>query len=624
MRILFFLLGLIAFLPQLSAENEASEFAQIYYGIYQSNLAAEALEEDQYYQQAYEAYQDCLARLEELMRQYPDHQQAVVQRRRNAFRQALNRLEPLRAQQQAPSSLSPSLQPLPPEIQREIDQRDAIIAQLTLQRDELNRRIRSNQQESVQLLQEAQREATEAKAELARVRDAAMHVNETNQTQVEIYQAQIHQLTTQLQQADARILELETENNGLLTQLANLEMRVEEMESREQELVEERDQILERYERAGTEEGILLLAQENERITSLYQQLQEDFSTLKDQSEEDQALAARLKLQVVDLQNELDLLRTENNTYQQQLADMETHLASAQSQLALATSDADITTAQGENEFLRLELLRQQQRQAHRERMRDLLHERLAEISENSAELQRMVDLMVDDPTPSTNREEKIDLLLEQANTGVLTAASTSPTTSVDLNSTNQQVQGIQKLTQTASQDFTAGNYERALHSFDIILDIVPNDVPTLINRGVVLLRLDRIVEAEEDFKKALAQRPENSFARTMLGLCFLEQDRTDRAIEELDFAIAFNPGDPNAHFYRGLVAQQVGDISRAEAEYQETLTLEPSFASAHFNLASMLCQVEPLDKDRIRKHYLEATTFGASRDLHIESVLSQ
>ena len=68
----------------------------------------------------------------------------------------------------------------------------------------------------------------------------------------------------------------------------------------------------------------------------------------------------------------------------------------------------------------------------------------------------------------------------------------------------------IDVLVGKALDAFTAGEYDKAISYYDQILEVEPNHIPTLNNKGTALAQLDKLEEALLYFDKVLEIDPNN------------------------------------------------------------------------------------------------------------------
>lgn len=154
------------------------------------------------------------------------------------------------------------------------------------------------------------------------------------------------------------------------------------------------------------------------------------------------------------------------------------------------------------------------------------------------------------------------------------------------------------------------------------------------INRGDVLIKLNRTKEAQEVYEKALQYDSSNPDIYYNLGVVFLEQGKTLQALAYLDKALEFDPdheqalmnsailiqesGNPHLrkiaydrlvrllkkdqrneriHFNLGMLAMDDKDHPNAEKWFKMAIQLKQDFRSALFNLALLLSDAQrPLE----------------------------
>ncbi len=129
------------------------------------------------------------------------------------------------------------------------------------------------------------------------------------------------------------------------------------------------------------------------------------------------------------------------------------------------------------------------------------------------------------------------------------------------------------------------------------------------IQRAFVLLRQGRYDLADREFRRGLAQAPDDPQAHAFLALCLTHQDRDDEALREAEEAIRLDPDLPLAHYVRGSALASLGRHREAEESAREAIQLDPHDA----DLYALLAQVE-LARDR-KAEALDAADHGLSID---------
>ncbi|XP_022904598.2 protein O-mannosyl-transferase Tmtc3-like [Onthophagus taurus] len=146
------------------------------------------------------------------------------------------------------------------------------------------------------------------------------------------------------------------------------------------------------------------------------------------------------------------------------------------------------------------------------------------------------------------------------------------------------------------------------------------------INRGDILIKLNRTKEAQEVYERALLYDSNNPDIYYNLGVVFLEQGKASQALAYLDKALEFDPDHEQAllnsaillqefgrpelrkiarerllkllakdesnervHFNLGMLAMDNKDIEEAEHWFRRAVHLKNDFRSALFNLALLL-----------------------------------
>jgi tetratricopeptide (TPR) repeat protein len=108
--------------------------------------------------------------------------------------------------------------------------------------------------------------------------------------------------------------------------------------------------------------------------------------------------------------------------------------------------------------------------------------------------------------------------------------------------------------------------YEEEIACYDRALESKPNDPVILSNRGVALDNLSRYEEAVLSYKKALKFNPNGYTVWLNLGITLSHLNRHEEALFSYDKAIEFNPENPDAWSDKGAA---LGNLER----YEEAIT---------------------------------------------------
>ncbi|KAG8196915.1 hypothetical protein JTE90_027619 [Oedothorax gibbosus] len=154
--------------------------------------------------------------------------------------------------------------------------------------------------------------------------------------------------------------------------------------------------------------------------------------------------------------------------------------------------------------------------------------------------------------------------------------------------------------------------------------------IEAYINRGDILIRLNRTQEAQSVYEKALTLDHDNADIHYNLGVVFLEQQKAALALTSFEKALKINPkheqallnsailmqeeGGPHkrkaayqrlqmlldgrdvnerVYFHLGMLAMDDKNTSQAEKYFRKAVEMRPDFRSALFNLALLLSEAK-------------------------------
>jgi tetratricopeptide (TPR) repeat protein len=196
---------------------------------------------------------------------------------------------------------------------------------------------------------------------------------------------------------------------------------------------------------------------------------------------------------------------------------------------------------------------------------------------------------------------------------------------SIDLNEpgkkkVSDEAQVISKRALTA---MTKGDLVAAQKDFLKVLQMVPDNVPTMINLGLLEYRQKNYGEAERRLQSAVRLSPDSGAGWLVLGIVQYDQNKFDHALASLAQAAVLEPKNAVVHHYLGVTIGQKGWYSGAEEEMRRALELDPSYAEAHFNLSVFYLQRTPPAVELARRHYQRALELGAAPDPDVERGLT-
>jgi len=154
---------------------------------------------------------------------------------------------------------------------------------------------------------------------------------------------------------------------------------------------------------------------------------------------------------------------------------------------------------------------------------------------------------------------------------------------------------------------------EKAAAKFAEAYQIDPNLVQAEVNRGIALVYLQKMPEAQAALEKAAAQNPKDPHIWYALGILYRIGAQYPQALESFQKVAALDPDDADTHYFLGSVLLELRQPEQALTEFQTALRLNPVHVSAQFGLAKAL--------QRLGRREEAATAFRRFETLSQEKV---
>ncbi len=111
-------------------------------------------------------------------------------------------------------------------------------------------------------------------------------------------------------------------------------------------------------------------------------------------------------------------------------------------------------------------------------------------------------------------------------------------------------------------------------------------------NRGIVLLTLNQFREAEADFNRAIALRPDLGDGYLNRGAVYIAHKRYQEALDDLNKSLTLGVSQPPlAYFNRAVANEGLGNVRAAYDDYRQALALAPDFTLASEQLSRFKVQ---------------------------------
>jgi tetratricopeptide (TPR) repeat protein len=130
-------------------------------------------------------------------------------------------------------------------------------------------------------------------------------------------------------------------------------------------------------------------------------------------------------------------------------------------------------------------------------------------------------------------------------------------------------------------------------------LELKPDHVPALCNRGAALRDLGRTNEALASYDAALALQPDHVWSLNNRGVALIDLGRPQEALASFERALALKPDYPEAHNNRGKALASLDpapDPAMILASYERALGLKPDHAEAWDNKGVLLAELGRLE----------------------------
>jgi Flp pilus assembly protein TadD len=178
------------------------------------------------------------------------------------------------------------------------------------------------------------------------------------------------------------------------------------------------------------------------------------------------------------------------------------------------------------------------------------------------------------------------------------------------------------KLVAEAQRRFKAREFDKAEESYLQLLRKDDRNAPALADLAVIQMEMNRLEEAENQVRRALAVAPDDAYALSVLGQVKLRQDKYDEALDSLGRAAQLDPQSAEIQNFLGVTLNHKGLRGPAETALRKAIQLDPGYAVAHNNLAVIYLAQNPPMVELARWHYQKALAAGLPPNPELEKGL--
>jgi tetratricopeptide (TPR) repeat protein len=128
---------------------------------------------------------------------------------------------------------------------------------------------------------------------------------------------------------------------------------------------------------------------------------------------------------------------------------------------------------------------------------------------------------------------------------------------------------------------------KEAVDQFRMALARNPADEDVHYNLAIALARLGNTDEAIQEYRETLRLMPDYVEAHNNLGNLLTKQGKYDEAIQHFNEALRVMPENASAHNNLGTALGRQGKLPEAITQFAEAVRLQTNYVEAHFNLAN-------------------------------------
>ena len=143
---------------------------------------------------------------------------------------------------------------------------------------------------------------------------------------------------------------------------------------------------------------------------------------------------------------------------------------------------------------------------------------------------------------------------------------------------------GMPMLIATSAMRMPPGASKARRKCFLTAIEVIPRCTAAHVNLGFLLLNQGKDVEAEKQFREALAYEPDNFGACRGIAACYIRREKLDEAAQYYQKVLRLLPNDPSALNDLGVVRLRQGKADEAAAMFQELLRAAPDSPDVRTN----------------------------------------
>ncbi len=635
-RLLGFIL-LLVFAVSSAAQRYETDPQDIYFQGYLVTKEALELDKRSDYAGAYRKLLQASDIFDSVARNHPEWNPTMVNWKQGDIRQNIRRIRqllPPESLETAPSdpgtsgarrSGVPSGIASPPRnpIQQRFEDLERQVQEIGQDRDSLLDQLQQKE-DTLRSAREALNRARAYEETLRHQLDQSRKALEASQTEkdaVAILQGEVEDLKNQLAEANRQLSEANQRTESVLAELEEANRTIGELKRREELYLKQRREMVALIRNLEVDPSTKDLAQENLDLREQLNAAQARIEQMTGEQERSEGELASLREELSSVRSELVRLREENARYQQETEELRGKLQLALEDQRMLTPEPGEEEALAENVLLKQILLRQLRHQTLRQQAKELLLTELESLGAASNELSaRVEEISRNAPLSEGERRLLADLTDDPELEATLAASSDTAPANLEGDALKER---ILRYAKAAAYDFERGHYEASEFGYEQILQFAPRHVNSICNLGLVKMRLNKLEDAQNLFRKALVYDETHSFAHYLLGITHFHLEQYEAAVDALHKSIALAPQRSEFHLYLGVIALTQHNYPAAESALQAAIDLRPTDADAHYNLAVLYATRPEPSLPMATQHYQLALANGVAPDRRMEALLT-
>jgi len=629
-RLCSVLLALFCLLGAAHLRAQADDPSDLFLRAYMTSQQGEKLEHDNQFRAALAKYKSAGGLIEDLRKNHPDWQPAIVEYRGRKIGESILRVQDKAATQSDLTAGSTPLPEAPPPVENKLPSvgpssevaaarpkstgpapaDDTAIKDATKKLNEKIDQLQADLQKSRTQLDSAQKEKESLNGRLQETNSKLTQA----QSELEKSKGSERQTREQLAKAQDALKKAEAAGaapadkaqQALRAEISRLkdaltaaeEARLTAEKAKEQagakaseadkkiaSVTKERDAALAQLKGGKEpEKRVQVLIAENVDLKQKLAAAEKNVRELSADKPKKEKELADVKSQLEQLRGQLSASQKQNQEYETRMAGMRSQLDELSTQLASAklkgSTPEETAKLRKENEMLRAIVVRERQEEARREQSKKLLFAELEKLQIKSDTLNQQVELLTQPITKLS--DEELALLrqpivsISDHNPAAMKASFTFAKKST-MNAVT--ITGAEPANKPPAENTPPAPQNNPPSTFN---PDVPEDLKPLARSARENFEQRKYRAAEKQYQEILTKSPNNLYSLSNLGVVYFRTARFKAAELTLKKAVALAPNDEFAHTTLGIVYYRQSKFDEALAELTKALAINPKSATAH------------------------------------------